>query len=81
MSYTEVGNEDEHRTCRLIELVCMLVLLIVVTVLVLESDRQKKQIVRLELDKAEITQHLNQVYRALKDLDYQVNVITTEVLK
>lgn len=81
MSYTEVGQENVNYTLLLTTLAALIVLFVVISALAIQMDRQKKQIVQLELDRAEMTQHLNQAYRALKDVDYQINVLTAEVMK
>lgn len=77
----EVGKEDIDHTYKLVIGVLLTVCIIILSMTEIHIDKQKKEIVQLQLDKAEMTQHLNQVYRALKDVDYQINVLTTEVIK
>lgn len=81
MSYTEVGQENVDHTFKMISVVLMALCVIVLTLAEVQLNKQKKEIVQLQLDRAEMTQHLNQAYRALKDVDYQINVLTAEVMK
>lgn len=81
MSYTEVGKEGIDHAYKLVIGVLLTVCISILSMTEIQIDKQKKEIVQLQLDKSEMTQHLNQVYRALKDVDYQINVLTTEVIK